>query len=330
MKILYQSLVFLLILTGILSSCTTSEATPTLELEVVSVQLNWKHGIQFLGFYVAQEKGFFADEGLELQIEPLLNPSKFTSVLQRVADGEFDFSLSTASQLSIFQSTGGSITAISTILQLSPHVFFAQTKSGIVTPADLEGHTIAIKDSGWEIILAQLLDSVDLTLDDVILVDAGFDMTPFYEGEIEVWAGFLNNEPILARQQGLDLVTFPVYQYIDEQAIISIFTSQELLETRPQFVEGFLHGTIQGWRWAVENPADAVDLLIEHFPDLADERDFHLASFAAYIPLIQPSGVAVGSIDCEYWLNDERFEALDSTESVCTTEIYEQIVAEEN
>lgn len=189
----------------VMSGCGTA-VTPTPELEQITLKLNWEHSTQFIGFYVAEEMGFFADAGLTVTLEPLSDPSEFPSVPQRVIDGEFDFSLTSNAILMRLQAESISLTTIATVLQLSPTVVFARADAGIVTPADLAGRTIAVKNEGWQSLIEQLLDTVDLTIDDVIAVEAGFDMTPFYEGEIEVWAGFLTNEPIRARQQGLEAV----------------------------------------------------------------------------------------------------------------------------
>lgn len=333
MKAIFEKLIFVLVVT--LVGCSSEVATPTAiptsttTPDPVSLKLNWRHGIQFLGFYVAQEKGFYAEEGLAINVEAIEETSEVGTLPEVVATGDFDFSMG-AGLIVSGQARGTPITVIGTVLQLSPNTFFAHADSGIITPADFAGRTIAIKSQIGRDNLAQLLVTVNLTLDDVIQIDVGFDMTPFYEGEVDVWAGFLNDEVIRARQRDLELVTFPLHEYGIEGTSVALFTSQEQLENNPQLSERFLRASLRGWQWAVDNPTDAVDTMLEIFPEMADERDFHLASFNAYIPLVQVPGTPIGTPDCEDWVSDARFEALDSTENLCTTEIFESATVQEN
>jgi hypothetical protein len=66
-----------------------------------------------------------------------------------------------------------------------------------------------------------------------------------------------------------------------------------------------------------------VDIMLKLYPEMADERDFHLAAFDASIPLILPPGTRIGTIDCDAWRSRELFANLKSTEGLCTTEVLE-------
>ena len=146
-------------------------------------------------------------------------------------------------------------------------------------------------------------------------------MTPFFEGGVEVWAGYLNNEVVRARQQGLELVTLPLYEYGIQTNALTLFASQEALAAHPDRAARFLRASLRGWEWAVENPTEAVDIMLDLFPEMAAERDFHLASFDASIPLIRPSGARIGTIDCAAWGEHELLADLESSEGLCTTTV---------
>jgi len=217
----------------------------------------------------------------------------------------------------------------SSIFQFGPEAFFARADSGIVTPADLAGRRVVVKSPGWERLLEALLAREGLTLDDVDAAEGGFDMTPFFEGDVEVWGGYLNDEVVLARQQGLELVTLPLYEYGVTTIAQTVIVGQDALAENPDLAVRFLRASLRGWEWAVDNPTEAVDIMLEMFPELADERDFHLASFDAEIPLVRPPGARLGSIDCEVWLEHDLLVGLESTENLCTTEILEEAWKEE-
>ena len=154
-------------------------------------------------------------------------------------------------------------------------------------------------------------------------VPGGFDMTPFYEGEVDVWAGFITDEVIRARQQGLDLVTFPLHAYGIRNEGQLVYAGQAGLEDNPELAVRFLRASLRGWEWAMENPNEAVDIMLTLFPELADQREFHLASFKASIPLIRPSGKRVGAIDCDAFADTVLSADIPTVEGLCTTEIVE-------
>lgn len=287
----------LMVLLTLAAACRASDsAKQPSELEAVSVKFSWHDNSQFLGFYVAQERGYYAEEGLVVTAIPLSDSSEMDTTPRLVADGEIDFGVGGLALLLDHRDLA--ITAIATVYQYSPGVLFARADSGITTPADFSGKTVAIKSESWKAVVKTMLVQVGLTLDDVTAVPSGFDMTPFYEGEVEVWAGFLTNEVVRARQRGLDLVTFPAYEYGAKYNDNMIYTSREVLADDPDRATRFLRATLRGWEWAMANPGEAVDIMLERFPEMATEADFHLTSFQASIPLILPGGVSLGTLDC--------------------------------
>ncbi len=87
-KLIQRSARLTFLLTFALVGCDSPEP-PT----AVTLKLNWKHGVEFLGFYIAQARGYYAREGLKVAIEPLSDAAETTSVFERVAAGGFDFSI---------------------------------------------------------------------------------------------------------------------------------------------------------------------------------------------------------------------------------------------
>jgi NitT/TauT family transport system substrate-binding protein len=90
-----------------------------------------------------------------------------------------------------------------------------------------------------------------------------------------------------------------------------------VVATNPDLATRFLRATLRGWEWAVENPAESVDLMLEMFPEMAAEREFHLASFNASIPLIRTGDTPIGWLDCQ----TKQFHGPSLSEGLCTTDI---------
>ncbi len=319
-----QPIGFRMRLAALLAVLLASWATPAVLAAPLSLtlKLSWRPTAQFLGFYVAQARGYYAEEGLAVTIEALHDMAEVPGIPARVAAGEFDFGTA-AQALILAQARGVPVTSIAAIFQFGPHAFFARADSGIVTPADLAGRRIVVKSPAWRELLRRLLQRGGLTLADVKEVPGGFDMTPFFEGDVEVWAGFLSNEIVRARQHGLDLVTLPVYEYGIRTTALTIYTSRKALETDSARAVRFLRASLRGWAWSLNHHSAAVDTMLALFPAMAAERDFHLASFDASIPLIIPGGTRLGTMNCQAWLTDDALAGLASTEGLCTTKILE-------
>ena len=315
-EILLKLLLLVLLLTG----CA---ASPTATPEPITLKLNWRHGTGFLGFYIAQEQGYYAEEGLDVTIEPVSDPAETSAIAGRVAAGEYEFGLGSQG-LYLAQGEGVPVTAVAGLYQLGPSVVFARTDSGITTLADLAGRSVVVQSKAWQALLETLLAHGDLTLDDLEAVPGGFDMTPFLEGEVEVRTGYLNNKVVRARQQGVEVVTFPLDEYGIRTFVTAIFGSESLLSQNPDLATRFVRASLRGYEWAVENPSEAVDVMVEMFPEMAGEREFHLAAFDAAIPLIRVPGTRIGTIDCEYWRSHELLAGLDS-EELCTNTILNTI-----
>ncbi len=234
------------------------------------------------------------------------------------------FALGTGSTaVSVAQSQGKSLVALASIYQYGPQALFTRVDSGIISLADIAGHSVAIKTESWRKIIKDFLELEGITMDDIKEVKCGFDMTPFYKGEVDVWAGFITNEVARARLKGLKLVTFPLYEYGLTHLGNYIYTSKQFLDIHPDIVIKFLRASLKGWKWAVDNPSKAVDIFVSMFSEKAKDRGFHLASFGASIPLIRLPGVRIGSIDCIQYNSKIKID-IKSSEDFCTTKYFEK------
>ena len=291
--------------------------------EKISLYLNWHHSTQFLGYYVAEAMGYYAGEGLEVAIVEVTESGRTDTVPHQILTDEDAFGIG-SKYLIIMQGKGEPLVSIAMIYQFGPQALFARKDSGIETLSDVAGRSMVVKGEGWQALIEELLVTVGLTLEDIRMVPGGFDMTPFYEGKVEVWTGFIFTEVARARLKGLDLVTFPLYEYGITQLGNSIYTTRKKVQERPDLVAKFLRASLKGWVWAVENPRAAVDVYLKMFPDQARDREFHNVSFDASIPLIRPLGVRVGSIDCEKYVS-RIGRRVDPEGEICSSEILESV-----
>ena len=138
-RIQYFRIIAILVVVGLILAACTPKATQQAALTPVTVQFLWTHQSQFAGFYAADQKGYYADEGLAVTfLKGGPDVDRWTSVL----DGTAQFGIAGGDELVIGRSEGKQVRAIATIFRRSPVVFIALADSGITRPEDFAGKQV--------------------------------------------------------------------------------------------------------------------------------------------------------------------------------------------
>ena len=286
----YSLLIFPLIL--ILSACNPVAAQPA--PDPISVRLKWTHGVQFAGLYMAKQQGFFEEENLSVT---LLEGGLEFDEIDLVATGQNDFGIVAGPQILLARSQDIPIKAVATIFRIDPSVYFALTESGIEGPEDFIGRRVVVNPADSKI--SVMLKNVGIEMAQIIEVPPSSDLEIFYKGEVDVWGGYYTNQVVRARLDGYEVnVIFPsdygVHTYGD-----CFITTEKMLQENPDLVERFLRAAIRGWRYAIENPDEAVAATLRYFE--TDDEEFLTASMEAQIPLIHTGLDQIGWMKAEIW-----------------------------
>ena len=277
----------------ILTACM-SVAGSQPELKPVTVQLAWSHSAQFAGFYAADQKGYYAQEGLVVAfIEGGPQVDRLPAVLQ----GQAQFGISGATELFAARAEGQPVRAVAVILRRDPFAFFALAESGIVRPEDFVGRTIQVRMRARPILHA-ITNRVRIEPEQYTeRHEAAFE--DLFEGEVDVATGFITSELPAAKRLGYQLnVIHPddygVHFYTD-----IIVTTDALIAAEPDLVARFLRASFKGWTYAVEHPAEAGALVAPYNPeaDVELENDTMLAS----LPLINTGEDHIGWMKPQIW-----------------------------
>src|SRR5580692_9539572 len=209
--------------------------------ESATVRLKWFHQAQFAGFYVAKEKGYYRDAGLDIDIQP--GGPDFPAV-QMVSGGNEQFGVTGADQILIARSKGVPVVALAVIFRCNPFVLFSLAKSGIKTPADYVGKTVGVKIGGnEELIYRAVLAKAGVDKSKLTETPVKFDITPLLTGDIDVWPGYLINEVLAAKEKGFDVnIVHPSDYGIDLYAD-TLFTTEKMLKEKPDVVKKFVAAT---------------------------------------------------------------------------------------
>ena len=265
--------------------------------ENISLRLAWLHGAGFEGYYAAQERGLYENEGLKVDIHP--GGVDHNSILL-VASGSDTFGMAGAVEVLQARNKDIPIKAIAAIYKENPIVYFSHKDSGITTPSDFRGKKIGVKTGlDTEILYRALLSQFNIKSSDVTEVPVKFDMTLFFRREVDVWPGFINVEPIIARAQGFETnLIFPKDYGIPMYAQV-IFAREDFINEHPETVQKFLNATIRGWEYAVNNEQEAHALARKYDPQLNEQ--FEQDSFSETKLLVQPAKSKVGLMEASVW-----------------------------
>lgn len=264
------------------------------EPDRISVQLKWLHDAQFAGLYVAEQHGLYESEGLEVVLLP---GGVSVDEIEAVASGKHAFGIVDASALLRSREQGVSVVAIAVIYRIYPSVYFALTESGIRQPADFIGKRVIVNPN--DVVLPAMLARAGVSIEQIEPVEPTYDMSAFFSGEVDVWSGYLTNQALAAREAGYEINII----YSDDYGVSvygdTLITTEALLESNPDLVVRFLRATLNGWRWAIENPALAAPLALEYDSGLDVQHQVNM--MLASVPLIHTGEGPIGWMEDAVW-----------------------------
>jgi NitT/TauT family transport system substrate-binding protein len=249
------------IVAAVLAVASFGISLPATAAEAVSVRLKWVAQAQFAGIYVAKAKGFYEQAGLDATINP---GGPNINVETLVASGADTFGIASGTEGVLYaREKGLPLICIGMSQQMTPFAYVAYDGSGINSVKDFKGRTVATWMTGPQFTLYSVLAHEGLSQGDVTIVSQPFSMQPFIDKQYDVATVTLYNELNTLKEQGIDNIkTFlPDDSGVTTQQD-SIVTSEKMIKERPEIVQAFLNATLKGWKYAFENKAEAVDIVM--------------------------------------------------------------------
>ena len=269
----------------------------------ISVGLGYIPSVQFAPFYYAQQQGYYDQAGLQVTFRHGTD----YDVIALVGEGDLDLGLADGTSVIPAVSNGIPVIYVATIYGLFPSVVFAKKSSGIAAPKDLQGKKLGIPGkfgSSW-IMLQALLDSADLTPDDLHIVEypdfgQGAAVTA---GAVDAATGFRNNEPVQLRLTGAEVSVLTVDE-ITPLPGNGLIAGRAAVKDKTDALRGFIAATLRAMQEIKARPELGLDAAIQQVPDLAAARDVQAAILDATIevwtgPAQQAHGL--GAIDPADW-----------------------------
>ncbi len=270
-------------------------------LTKVTLLLGFRPDVQFAPFYLAQQKGYYADAGLDVSIEFKQSPD----VIRLVADGQAQFGVADATDVMISRTSGIPVKYVSTLYQRFPVAIIGRAGAVPTDPAGLKGKKIGTPGkfgSSWAALLA-LLRVGGLTADDVTIREyPQFNQADgLANGDVDLITGFRNNEPLRLKGRGIavDQLT------IDQIAPLpgpGIITGDTTLSADAGLVQRFVQATARAQAAVIADPQAGVSAAEGSVPTVREDPATALSVLRATAELWNgESGFGNGRIDLDRW-----------------------------
>lgn len=296
---------------GEASSSSSGAAAPSGEATKITFCLDYTPNTNHTGIYVAQDQGYFADEGLEVEI---VQPQDGTAEAM-IGSGQAQLGVSYQDYIANVLASADPlpVEAVAAIIQHNTSGIMSRAADGITRAREMEGHVYAT----WDLPVEQAtirqvmtadggdydkLTLVPYTVDDEVagLKADMFDCVWVYEG----WA--VQNAAV----QNYDVNYF---SFIDMDDVFDFYTpviaaNGDFAKANPDVVKAFVRACKKGYEFAVDNPSDAADILVAQVPELDSDLVHKSAEFLAdqYVSDASSWGVIDKDRWARYyqWLND--------------------------
>lgn len=246
------------------------------ELKKVTVLLDWTPNTNHTGVYVAQKRGYYKEQGLDVEI---VQPGE-GGAAQLVAAGQAEFGFSYQEEVTVARTMGVPVKALAAVIQHNTSGFASPVEKEIKSPKDFEGR----KYGGWgspaeEAMIKALMNGENADFDKVEMINIGSaDFFTSISKDVDfawIYWGWTGIESV---QKGIPLNFIRLRDYNDALDFYTplLIASENTVKNSPALVSAFMKATAKGYADCIREPREAGQVLLDSVPEL--NKDLVLAS----------------------------------------------------
>ena len=283
----------------------TPPATPP-ALTKLSLAMGYIPSVQFAPLYVAQEKGYFRDAGLDVSF----NYGLESDLLKLVGTNQVQFMIGSGDQVVLGRSRGLPVRYVFRWYRRFPVVVFSKADSAIKTPKDLEGKRVGISALagadyvGWQaLVYATHIDPAKVSLQVVGYTQAA----GVSQGQLDAALDYAVNGPVQLRLAGQAVNTFAVADYVDLPSN-GIITNDQTIRDHPELVQALVSATLHGLQDTLADPDAAFQSSLKAVPEAGGAQEAtNRAIFDESLKLWQAEPGTLGLSDPAAWAQAATF-----------------------
>lgn len=265
----------------------------------VKVILDYVPNTNHVGLYVARDLGYYAKQGLDVEI---IQPSQ-TGAAQLVAAGQGDFGVSYQEEVTTARSQGIPLVAIAAIIQHNSSGFASPASKNIRTPKDFEGKTYGGWGSPMEIaVLKALMNQYHSDFSKINIINTGeADFFTSVQKDADFAWIFQGWTGIEADLKGIKLnyINLAMENEVFDYYTPVIICSEKMVATDPELVKKFMTATSQGYQYSIAHPAETADLFVKAVP--GSNPELIKASMKFLAPRYQDDAAYWGEMELKVW-----------------------------
>ncbi len=286
------------------SNTGTSQAKAT--STKLTLAMGYIPSVQFAPFYVAQERGYFKDAGLEVTFRYGFE----SDLLKLVGTNELPFMIGSGEEVILGRSQGLPVRYVMRWYRKFPVVLFAKAEKGIKSPADLAGKRVGLPGLfgasyvGWEaMVFASGLDPAKVTLQSIGFTQA----TAVNQDQVDAAMDYIVNGPVQLRLAGQKVTVLPVSDYIDLPSN-GIITNDRVIREQPELVRALVAAVLRGLRDTLQEPDAAFEISLRAVPEAGGANaQVSRAIFDESLKLWQSEPGTLGHSDLQTWEKAAQF-----------------------
>lgn len=290
------------------SSNNQTSTDDNTELEKFSVVLDWYPNAVHGFIYNAIEKGYYEEEGLDVQI---YFPANVNDAISLTAAGKADVGIYYPNDIiRAIANEDIPVKSVGTIVQSPLNVIVSLKDKNITSPKDFVGKTIGYSGTEFnEALIKTMMESVGASMDDVTLIDVGFDlMTSMTTGKVDATIGCLVNHEVPAlEEEGFEVnYFFPTEYGVPNYSELVFVAGNNNINENSEKIEKFLRASQKGFEDMKNDPQGTLTTLLEN----QNEENFPLSegveqrSIDVLLPLMENENAKFLTQNKELWQND--------------------------
>ena len=284
---------------GLVAGALALSALPAVAQDALTLQLKWVTQAQFAGYLVAEAKGFYDEENLDVTILP---GGPNIAPEQVIAGGGADIIVTWMAAGMAARESGVPLVNIAQPFKRSGLMMICPTETGITSPEDFPGHTLGVWFFGNEYPFFAWMNKLGIPTDGsaegVTVLQQSFDIQPMIQGQADCISVMTYNEYGQALDAGYGPDNLTIFNYTDMGNDLledGLYVMEDTLDD-PAKVDAytrFVRASMKGWQYALDNPDEAAEIVVESDDTGAAEYDHQRYMVEEVSKLVDPADPAL-------------------------------------
>jgi putative hydroxymethylpyrimidine transport system substrate-binding protein len=299
-----KSLIFIVSVLLLLTACgKTNEGASSSKLQKVTLMLDWYPNAVHSFLYTAQEKGYFKQQGLDVNIQM---PADTNDPLKLVAAGKVDMAMSYQPEVLVARGENIPVKSFAAIVRHPLNQLMVPKDSTIQSPKDLAGKTVGYPSIPLDEAIVQTMVKADGgDASKVKMVDVGWDLIPAMAAKRTngLIGGYINHEKLLLDKEGHPMRTLNPAEYgVPDYYELVLVGSDKELKDKPEVFKKFKAAMTKGQKYVAAHPEEGLSILMKHEDKTSPlDKEVETKSLQILLPLMDAKNKGFGYQDPETW-----------------------------